>query len=72
MGSEAGHLVAQAIEENLQGRGLSVGWLAADIGMDVGLLDAKLSARADLTVVDLANIATALGVSASSLTPSAP
>ena len=74
--------MAQAVRQHLRRRELSLEWLAAEMGIEPALLHAKLSQQTDptgadpavldLTVVDLANIATALRVPVSSLAPSSP
>lgn len=70
MGTNHRHLVASAVESALRKSGRPRSWLAERSGIGREALDAKLRGDADFTIVDLANIAETLEVSASALTPS--
>ena len=71
MGTKERHLVASAIEAEMQRADRSVRWVSSRSGMDRSVLASKLEEREDFTMVDLANIAAALGVPVAALTPSA-
>lgn len=70
MGAKGSHLVASAISSQLRTAGRTVGWLSDRSGIEKAVLQAKLTGRDDLTIVDLAAIAAALGVPVATLTPS--
>lgn len=70
MGANSSHLVAYAISSRLRAAERSVDWLSDRTGIDKHALRAKLAGRGDLTIVDLADIAAALGVPVAALTPS--
>ena len=70
MGTNERHLVASAIASEMQRAERSVRWVADSAGIDRAVLASKLAEREDFTMVDLANIAGALGVPAAALTPS--
>ncbi|MDQ0728856.1 helix-turn-helix transcriptional regulator [Microbacterium sp. W4I20] len=70
MRSKEGHLVASAVEGELQRVERSVAWLAEHTGIDPAALSSMLQEREDFTMVDLANIAAALDVPVAALTPS--
>lgn len=62
--------MASAVEAALGRSGHTEGWLAERSGMERIALSARLRGDEEFTVVDVANIAAALGVSVGSLTPS--
>lgn len=70
MGTNERHLVASAIVTAIRRSDRSVRWVSYQSGLDCDDLVAKLEEHEDFTVVDLANIAAALGVPVSALTPS--
>lgn len=65
------HLVASAIASALHRSQRSIGWLSAQSGIELPALAAKLREEEDFTIVELADIAAALEIAVSSLTPSA-
>ncbi len=71
MGTKERHLVASAIVTEMQRADRSVRWVSDRSGVDRAVLASKLEEREDFTMVDLANIAAALGVPVAALTPSA-
>lgn len=66
----ASHLVASAIASELERAERSVGWLSDRSGIDREVLASKLQHHEDFTMVDLSDIAAALGVPVSALAPS--
>ncbi len=71
MGTNERHLVASAIVTEIRRSDRSVRWVSFRSGLDCDDLVSKLEEHEDFTMVDLANIAAALGVPVSALTPSA-
>ncbi|WP_223628255.1 XRE family transcriptional regulator [Microbacterium sp. EST19A] len=63
--------MASAIVTEMQRADRSVRWVSDRSGVDRAVLASKLEEREDFTMVDLANIAAALGVPVAALTPSA-
>ncbi len=63
-------MVASAVDAALTNSGHTAQWLAQHSGMERQALTSRLRGDADFTMVDLANIAAALGVPVGSLTPS--
>ena len=66
----ASHLVASAVVSELERADRSVEWLSVSTGIDREVLASKLHLHEDFTMVDLSDIATALGISVSALAPS--
>lgn len=63
-------MVASAVAAELDRSGRTASWLSDRTGIVLVALQSKLDGRADFTVTDLADIATALGVPVASLMPS--
>lgn len=61
--------VAAAVEEELLRAGRSAQWLSRHVGITGAELRARLAGEADFTVTDLAEIAQALDIAVSRLTP---
>jgi len=65
-------LVAGAIDSALGERGRDARWLSARSGIEVGALEDVLAGERDVTVIELADIARALGVPVARLAPCHP
>lgn len=61
--------MADAILSALDERGRDARWLAARSGIELGNLERVLSGEHDVTVIELADIARALGVPVARLAP---
>ena len=65
------HLVASAVAFELKRAQRSEAWLSERSGIALPTLVSRLREQEDFTIVDLANIAAALEISVTFLTPSA-
>ena len=62
-------MIASRVSDELVASGRTPQWLAEQAGISAKALRSKLAMRADFTVVDLADIAHALGIPVSELVP---
>lgn len=69
MTTDVRRVVATAVEDELLRAGRSTQWLSRHVGITAAELRERLAGEADFTVTDLAEIAQALDIAVSQLTP---